>query len=292
LFPNVHCWIESFSIVFDDACIQCSDAGEKAMRVAVNLFEPETEPHISVQQAQVLAVALRPGSFESGERRSEMTRYDCYTGQMILSRRNTERWVRTHDLQVLAITISDAALAAVGDGTSSEFELRRTIDLRDARIGALVRAVNAERISGFPSGRLFLDSVEQALAVALVNGFGVSPPPLRIYRSGLTPARLRKVTELVHAKFDEDLTLEQLAEAVGLGRTRFSQMFRKSTGQSPHQFVLGHRIERAKEMLRSAEMRILDVAVACGFKTQQHFARVFRHLCGISPTEYRQERLR
>jgi len=288
----VHCWIESFSIVFDDACIQCSDAGEKAMRVAVNLFEPETEPHISVQQAQVLAVALRPGSFESGERRSEMTRYDCYTGQMILSRRNTERWVRTHDLQVLAITISDAALAAVGDGTSSEFELRRTIDLRDARIGALVRAVNAERISGFPSGRLFLDSVEQALAVALVNGFGVSPPPLRIYRSGLTPARLRKVTELVHAKFDEDLTLEQLAEAVGLGRTRFSQMFRKSTGQSPHQFVLGHRIERAKEMLRSAEMRILDVAVACGFKTQQHFARVFRHLCGISPTEYRQERLR
>jgi Transcriptional regulator containing an amidase domain and an AraC-type DNA-binding HTH domain len=288
----VHCWIESFSIVFDDACIQCSDAGEKAMRVAVNLFEPEIEPHISVQQAQVLAVALRPGSFESGERRSEMTRYDCYTGQMILSRRNTERWVRTHDLQVLAITISDAALAAVGDGTSSEFELRRTIDLRDARIGALVRAVNAERISGFPSGRLFLDSVEQALAVALVNGFGVSPPPLRIYRSGLTPARLRKVTELVHAKFDEDLTLEQLAEAVGLGRTRFSQMFRKSTGQSPHQFVLGHRIERAKEMLRSAEMRILDVAVACGFKTQQHFARVFRHLCGISPTEYRQERLR
>lgn len=288
----MHCWIESFSIVFDDACIQCSDAGEKAMRVAVNLFEPEIEPHISVQQAQVLAVALRPGSFESGERRSEMTRYDCYTGQMILSRRNTERWVRTHDLQVLAITISDAALAAVGDGTSSEFELRRTIDLRDARIGALVRAVNAERISGFPSGRLFLDSVEQALAVALVNGFGVSPPPLRIYRSGLTPARLRKVTELVHAKFDEDLTLEQLAEAVGLGRTRFSQMFRKSTGQSPHQFVLGHRIERAKEMLRSAEMRILDVAVACGFKTQQHFARVFRHLCGISPTEYRQERLR
>jgi AraC family transcriptional regulator len=262
------------------------------MRVAVNLFEPETEPHISVQQAQVLAVALRPGSFESGERRSEMTRYGCYTGQMILSRRNTERWVRTHDLQVLAITISDAALTAVGDGTSREIELRRTIDLRDARIGALARAVNAERIAGFPGGRLFLDSVEQALAVALVNGFGVSTPPLRIYQSGLTPARLRRVTELVHAKFDEDLTLEELAEAVGLGRTRFSQMFRKSTGQSPHQFVLGHRIERAKEMLRSAEMRILDVAVACGFKTQQHFARVFRHLCGISPTEYRQERLR
>jgi AraC-like DNA-binding protein len=38
-----------------------------------------------------------------------------------------------------------------------------------------------------------------------------------------------------------------------------------------------------------AEARVLDVAVACGFKTQQHFARVFRRACGVSPTEYRQE---
>jgi AraC family transcriptional regulator len=262
------------------------------MRVAINRFESETEPHISVQHAQILAVMLRPGSFESGERRCAMTTYDCYKGQMILGRRNTERWVRAHDLQVLAITISDAALTAVGDGTGREIELRRTIDLRDARIAALVTAVNTERIAGFPSGRLFLDSVEQALAVALVRGFGVSPPPPRMYRGGLAPALLRKVTELVHAKFDDDLTLEQMAEAVHLGRTRFSEMFRKSTGQSPHQFVLWHRVERAKDMLRSAELRVLDVAVACGFKTQQHFARVFRQVCGISPTDYRRESLR
>jgi hypothetical protein len=41
------------------------------------------------------------------------------------------------------------------------------------RVGALAAAVNAERVAGFPSGRLFLDSVEQALAVALVNGYAV-----------------------------------------------------------------------------------------------------------------------
>jgi AraC family transcriptional regulator len=66
-------------------------------------------------------------------------------------------------------------------------------------------------------------------------------------------------------------------------------MFRKSTGESPHRFVLRHRVERAKEMLRAADARVLDVAVACGFKTQQHFARVFRRMCGVSPTEYRRE---
>jgi len=69
-------------------------------------------------------------------------------------------------------------------------------------------------------------------------------------------------------------------------------VFRKSTGEPPHQFVLRNRIERAKEMLRAPEARVLDVAVACGFKTQQHFARIFRQMCGASPTEYRCEILR
>jgi AraC family transcriptional regulator len=136
---------------------------------------------------------------------------------------------------------------------------------------------------------LFLDSIEQALAVALVNDYSVQRPSPRIYRGGLTPARLRKVTELVHARMDSDLSLEEMAGAAGLSITHFSQMFRESTGQSPHQFVLRRRVERAKEMLRAVEMRVLDVAVACGFKTQQHFARVFRSVCGASPTEYRQE---
>ena len=68
-------------------------------------------------------------------------------------------------------------------------------------------------------------------------------------------------------------------------------MFRKSTGETPHRFVLRNRIERAQEMLRAPEARVLDVAVACGFKTQQHFARVFRRICGASPTEYRYEAL-
>jgi AraC family transcriptional regulator len=42
-------------------------------------------------------------------------------------------------------------------------------------------------------------------------------------------------------------------------------------------------------MMRTVDARVLDVAVACGFKTQQHFARVFRRICGTSPTEYRRD---
>src|SRR6516165_7500381 len=112
---------------------------------------------------------------------------------------------------------------------------------------------------------------------------------VRVHRGGLGPTRLRRVTELVRAEIEDELSLDKMAEAAGLSTAHFAQVFRRSTGESPHQFVLRHRVERAKEMLRAADARVLDVAVACGFKTQQHFARVFRRACGASPTEYRQE---
>jgi AraC family transcriptional regulator len=88
---------------------------------------------------------------------------------------------------------------------------------------------------------------------------------------------------------EDDLSLDELAQSVGLSTAHFARMFRKSTGQTPHQFVLRQRIERAKAMLSAPNARVLDVAVACGFKTQQHFAQVFRDVCRVSPTEYRQD---
>jgi AraC family transcriptional regulator len=88
---------------------------------------------------------------------------------------------------------------------------------------------------------------------------------------------------------EDDLSLDELAQSVGLSTAHFARMFRKSTGETPHQFVLRQRVARAKAMLRAPRARILDVAVACGFKTQQHFAQVFREVCKVSPREYRQD---
>src|SRR6516165_2269496 len=96
---------------------------------------------------------------------------------------------------------------------------------------------------------------------------------------------------LCKQRWTTNWTLIEMAQSVDLSPAHFSRMFRKSTGETPHQFVLRQRIERGKEMLHEAEMRVLDVAVACGFKTQQHFARAFRRICGASPTEYRYETL-
>ena len=64
----------------------------------------------------------------------------------------------------LQLGISDAALIAASDEPNGEVELRPHRKFADSRLGALVAAVHAEMVAGFPSGRLFLDSIEQAMA--------------------------------------------------------------------------------------------------------------------------------
>jgi AraC family transcriptional regulator len=176
---------------------------------------------------------------------------------------------------------------ASSDGAYGGVELRPSRRFADSRLSTLVAAARAEMVAGFPSGRLFLDSVEQAMAVTLVKGHAVSHRSVQIYKGGLGSARSRRIKELVHAKRGADLSLDEMAQSIGSSTAHFTRMFRKSTGETPHQFVLRQRVERAKTMLRAPDARVLDVAVACGFKTQQHFAQVFRDVCGVSPTQYR-----
>jgi len=257
----------------------------------VEFFPPDsvTEPRYWLRHEEGLAMMLGPGLIEWGSKRSSMERVDFAANDLGMCPHHEEKWVGLMNTPHLQLIVSGEALIAASERQSSEVGLRGFRKFADPRLGALVTAVNAERVAGFPSGRLFLDSIELALAVALVNDYAVRRPSPRIYRGGLTPARLRKVVELVHAEMDSDLSLEKLADAAGLSIKHFSEMFRMSTGQSPHQFVLHRRVDRAKGMLRAADMRVLDVAVACGFQNQQHFARVFRKVCGASPTEYREE---
>ena len=257
----------------------------------VELFAPdsETQPRHWVRHDQAFAMMLGPGSIEWGSKRSTLEKFAYTAGDLALCDRHNGEWVGLMNVPHLQLGISDAALMAACDEPNGEVELRPHRKFADSRLGALVAAVHAEMVAGFPSGRLFLDSVEQAMAVTLVNGHAVRHRPVQIYRGGLGSARLRRIKELVRAKLEFDLSLDEMAQAVGLSTAHFARMFRKSTGETPHQFVLRQRLERAKAMLRAPDARVLDVAVACGFKTQQHFAQAFRDVWGVSPTEYRQD---
>jgi len=259
------------------------------MRVERFCPDPDTEPRHWVRHDQAFAMMLRPGSIEWGSKRCALEKFDYMAGDLALCDRHVGEWVGLMNASHLQLGISDVALMTCSDGAYGEVELRPSRKFADRRLSAMVAAVHAEMVAGFPSGRLFLDSVEQAMAITLVNGYAVRHRPVQIYRGGLGAARLRRIKELVHARMEDDLSLDEMAQSVGLSTAHFARMFRKSTGATPHQFVLRQKLERAKRMLRAPDARVLDVAVACGFKTQQHFAQAFRDLCGVSPTEYRQD---
>jgi AraC family transcriptional regulator len=257
----------------------------------VELFPPDsdTEPRHWVRHDQAFAMMLRPGSIEWGSKRSALEKFNYAAGDLALCDRHVGEWVGLMNVQHLQLGISDAALMASSDGAYGEVELHASRKFADSRLSALVAAAHAEMVAGFPSGRLFLDSIEQAMAITLVNGHAVRHRPVQVYKGGLGSARLRRIKELIHAKMEDDLTLDELAQSVDLSTAHFARMFRKSTGETPHQFVLRQRVERAKAMLRAPGARVLDVAVACGFKTQQHFAQVFCDISGVSPSQYRQD---
>lgn len=94
---------------------------------------------------------------------------------------------------------------------------------------------------------------------------------------------------LIEARLDEALTIETMAAEAGLSPFHFARAFRVSTGDSPHRFVLGRRIARARRGIDRGET-LAQVASRCGFASQSHFTARFRKIVGVTPGQYRQER--
>jgi AraC family transcriptional regulator len=169
-----------------------------------------------------------------GSKRSALEKFDYAACDLALCHRHEGEGVGLMNVPHLQLGISDAALLAASDEPYGEIELRPHRKFAGSRLGALVTVVHAEMVAGFPSGWLFLDSVEQAMAVALVSGHAVRHRPVQISRGGLGPARLRRIREFVDAKTEDELSLDEMARSVGLSTSHLARMFRKSTGETPH----------------------------------------------------------
>jgi AraC family transcriptional regulator len=147
--------------------------------------------------------------------------------------------------------------------------------------------MTADLLDGSPAGRLYGESLANALAAYLVGRYGMRPRSPVVYKGGLPRRRLRKVLDYIGENLAEDLSLSQLAAVAGMSPHYFSQLFKQSMGRSPHSFVLSQRIARAKECLRNRYCSVLDAGLEAGFQNASHFARMFRKLVGVTPRQFR-----
>lgn len=106
---------------------------------------------------------------------------------------------------------------------------------------------------------------------------------------GLPAWRVRRVTEHVEQNLDKPLPLTELAEVVHMSRFHFARLFRRTTGDPPHRFVIRQRIARACEFLACSELTIAEIAHRVGFRTHNHFTTMFRRVSGVTPSRYRIE---
>ncbi len=257
------------------------------MSSRVDLVSLSTQPLRLVHESQYVVMLLHPGVVDLKIDGVPTERFQYVAGDIALVPRQTVGFVQSREqIEFLRFELSDLRLSEAAVEANREIGFQSIPKLKDLRIRALMTAVNIERASGFPSGQLFLQSIEMALAAVLVKAYALSIKTRRPIKGGLSDVGRRNVTDLVRSRISEDISLADMAAVTGLSITHFSRIFKKSMGESPHQFVLRQRVQCAKELLISLHLRMLDIALACGFKTQQHFARIFRQVCGLSPTEY------
>jgi AraC family transcriptional regulator len=188
----------------------------------------------------------------------------------------------------IALSMQPQLLASAMAETTgaSDIELVARWDLVDGRIQALVQAMAADLSDGSPVGALYGEHLATALAVYLIGRYAARPKRPASYKGGLPGRRLRRVLDYIGDNLAEDLSLAQLASVVGMSPHYFSELFRQSMGQTPHNFVLLRRIDRAKEQLRDVRRSVIDAAVECGFQNASHFARTFRRFVGVTPSEF------
>ncbi len=102
-------------------------------------------------------------------------------------------------------------------------------------------------------------------------------------------ARICQAIEYMGIHYAEQITLGQLAGQAGMSVSSFRQNFARIMGMPPIEYLLKLRIEAAREMLRFKDLGMIDIAFRSGFQDCNYFARKFKDIVGVTPTQYRRE---
>lgn len=160
---------------------------------------------------------------------------------------------------------------------------------RDTTVEHLMHHLWRELAEGQPGGELLAEGLSTAMIGRLIQLSEVPvPSPPKLNR--LSKDSLRRVDEYIHEHLSETISLDELSDLAFVSKFHFSRQFKRTTGLTPHQYVVERRIERAKTLLHDPAMSdtgIAAIATACGFTDQSHLGRHFRKLVGVTPATYR-----
>jgi AraC family transcriptional regulator len=200
------------------------------------------------------------------------------------------RWTLSMPATSLLLRLAPQLLRETADAMplgANASDLAPAIHIRDAQVERIGWTMQAESSEGYPSGRLFSDSLACALAARLLALQGRRTVTSTAEPTRTLPAwRLQKVVDYVEAHLDQNLSLAELAAVAGFSVSHFRPLFKNATGLSAHRFVMARRVERARALVSRGGLSMTEVALATGFAHSSHMARCLRRVPGTHPTPF------
>lgn len=100
---------------------------------------------------------------------------------------------------------------------------------------------------------------------------------------------ISKVIIYIQNHFNQNITVDQLANMCYISKNHFMTLFKEHTGHSPINYIINIRIETAKNLLENSNYTINEISAETGFKNSLYFSRIFKKKIGVSPNQYRKE---
>jgi AraC family transcriptional regulator len=187
---------------------------------------------------------------------------------------------------VLFLALDPGFISRVAEGLefdTDRIELVRQGRSTDPTLHHIGMALRAGIQSGDAVDRMYGEALSTALAVHLLREYGATVlGPKRQY-GGLPREKLVCAVAYIQDQLNTDLTVSGIAQAVGLSPDHFTKLFKESTGQSPHRYVVEARVRKAKELLTTGKFTISEAAYHVGFVDQSHLTRHFKRIFGLPP---------
>lgn len=191
------------------------------------------------------------------------------------------------------IDVDPARMARLAEGEfeSADFEIQAPkLGLIDKKAYMFASLLQQEIRSGDAASTEMLDALVTAFSIhTLRNYSSFRETFVNQVKGGLTPTIWRKVREFIHENLAQQLSMEQLAAVAGLSVSHFIRSFQKTSGQSPHQYVISVRLAKARRLILNSELGFYEIAMLTGFSGHSHMTAMMKRIWGVTPTEIRRE---
>ena len=163
-----------------------------------------------------------------------------------------------------------------------------SLGIYDPFLEQLLLAVATALREGQAEDRVYADTLGQTIAVYLARRHSLRSGGAQLPKEPAVPSwKMRRLSDFIEENLGNPLSLESMANQVSLNALYLPRAFKKAFGQTPHQYLLQRRVERAKVMLINTELPISEIALTTGFSSQSHLSHWFSKFTGVSPAAFR-----